>query len=159
MQLSGTTEIDAPRARVWAFVIDPEQVGWCGPGVESIEAVDATHFRARAKVGIGPISARFAVNLELAEADEPDRAVIRASGTAPGSAVDATGEMRLSGPDAGPTTMAWSADIQIMGSVAAVGSRLIEGTANKLVGQAFACMKAKLESGAAEGGIGEVPAP
>ena len=146
MQFSGTTEINAPRARVWSFVVDPQQVGWCGPGVEAIEQVDATHFTAKAKVGIGPISARFAVNLELAEAEEPERAVIRASGNAPGSAVDATGEMRLSGPAQGPTTMAWSADVQIMGSVAAVGSRLIEGTANKLIGQAFDCMRAKLEA-------------
>ncbi len=146
MQLSGTTEIDAPRARVWSFVVDPQQVGWCGPGVESIEQVDATHFTAKAKVGIGPISARFAVKLELVESDAPERAVIRASGSAPGSAVDATGEMRLSGPDDGPTTMAWSADVQIMGSVAAVGSRLIEGTANKLIGQAFDCMRTKLEA-------------
>jgi carbon monoxide dehydrogenase subunit G len=76
----------------------------------------------------------------------PERAVIRASGNAPGSAVDATGEMRLSGPDEGPTTMAWSAEVQVMGSVAAVGSRLIEGTANKLIGQAFECMRAKLEA-------------
>ena len=147
MQFAGTTEINAPRSKVWAFVVDPQQVGWCGPGVESIEATDATHFRARAKVGIGPISARFAVNLELAEAVEPERAVIRASGQAPGSAVDGRGEMVLSGPEAGPTTMAWSADVQVMGTVASVGSRLIEGTANKLIGQAFDCMRAKLEAG------------
>jgi len=146
MQFSGTTEIDAPRAKVWAFVIDPQQVGWCGPGVESIEAVDATHFKARAKVGIGVISARFTVNLELAEAVEPERAVIRASGQAPGSAVDARGEMVLSGPDDGPTTMAWSADVSIMGTIASVGSRLIEGTANKLIGQSFDCMREKLEA-------------
>jgi len=146
MQFAGTTEIDAPRAKVWAFVIDPQQVGWCGPGVESIEAIDDTHFRAKAKVGIGPISARFAVSLELAEAHAPERAVIRASGQAPGSAVDARGEMVLSGPEAGPTTMAWSADVQIMGTMASVGSRLIEGTANKLIGQAFDCMRTKLEA-------------
>jgi carbon monoxide dehydrogenase subunit G len=146
MQFSGSTEIAAPRDRVWAFVIDPQQVGWCGPGVEAIEEVDPTHFRARAKVGIGVISARFTVNLELAEAQEPDRAVIKASGQAPGSAVDATGEMVLSGPPDGPTTMAWSADVSIMGTIASVGSRLIEGTANKLITQAFDCMRAKLES-------------
>lgn len=145
MQLDGTTEIQASRERVWSFVIDPQQVGWCGPGVESIEAIDATHFRARAKVGIGPISARFNVELELEEAAAPDRAVIRARGQAPGSAVDARGEMRLSGPPEGPTTMAWSAEVTIMGTMASVGSRLIEGTASKLVGQAFDCMRAKLE--------------
>lgn len=146
MQFSGSTEIAAPRGRVWAFVIDPQQVGWCGPGVESIEELDPTHFRARAKVGVGVISARFNVNLELAEADAPDRAVIKATGQAPGSAVDARGEMVLSGPDAGPTTMSWSADVSIMGTIASVGSRLIEGTANKLINQAFDCMRAKLEA-------------
>ena len=146
MQFSGSTEINAPRARVWAFVIDPKEVGWCGPGVESIEEVDDTHFRARAKVGIGVISARFAVDLELVESDEPDRAVIKASGQAPGSAVEATGEMRLVGPPGGPTTMEWNADVAILGTIASVGARLIEGTANKLITQAFDCMRAKLEA-------------
>jgi carbon monoxide dehydrogenase subunit G len=146
MQFSGSTEIDAPRDRVWAFVIDPQQVGSCGPGVESIEVVDATHFPARAKVGIGIISARFAVDLELIETEQPDRAVIKATGHAPGSAVEARGEMRLAGPEAGPTTMAWTADVAIMGTMAGVGSRMIEGTANRLIGQAFDCMRARLEA-------------
>jgi uncharacterized protein len=146
MQLSGSTEINAPRERVWAFVIDPNQVGWCGPGVEAIEAIDETHFRARAKVGIGPISARFNVDLELAEAVEPDRAVLKATGQAPGSAVDASGELRLEGPAAGPTTMHWAANVAISGSIASVGARLIEGTANKLIRQSFDCMRAKLEA-------------
>ena len=146
MQFSGATEINAPRDRTWAFIIDPQQVGWCGPGVESIEALDATHFRAKAKVGIGIISAWFTVDLELVEADPPDRAVIKATGQAPGSAVEATGEMRLSGPEAGPTTLDWSADVAILGTIASVGARLIEGTANKLITEAFDCMRAKLEA-------------
>ncbi len=146
MEFSGSTEINAPRDRVWAFVIDPQQVGWCGPGVESIEAVDETHFRARAKVGIGVIAARFNVNLEMAEQQAPDRAVIRASGQAPGSAVDATGEMRLLGAPEGPTTMAWTATVTISGTIASVGARLIEGTANKMIKQTFDCMRAKLET-------------
>jgi carbon monoxide dehydrogenase subunit G len=146
MQFSGTTEINAPRDRVWSFVIDPEQVGWCGPGVESIEVVDESHFRARAKVGVGVVSARFAVNLELADTAPPDRAVIKASGQAPGSAVEATGEMSLSGPAEGPTTMAWQANVTILGTFAAVGARLVEGQANKMIKQAFDCMRAKLEA-------------
>jgi hypothetical protein len=146
MDFSGSTLIQAPRDKVWRFVVDPEQVGWCGPGVEAIERVDDTHFRARAKVGVGVISARFNVNLELAESLEPERALIKAHGQAPGSAVEATGEVRLSGPAEGPTTMDWSADVRILGTIASVGSRLIEGTATKLIGQTFDCMKAKLEA-------------
>ena len=67
MHFEGTTLIAAPRDRVYAFLMDPDQVGPCGPGVESIEVVDGTHYKARAKVGIGFISARFLVNMEVAE--------------------------------------------------------------------------------------------
>ena len=148
MQFSGTVDIAAPRDRVWAFVIDPNQVGQCGPGVESIEVIDDTHFKATAKVGIGFISARFIVNMEFAETHPPDDATIKAHGQAPGSAVDATAQMQLSdGPDGG-TKMDWSADVNIAGTLASVGARLIEGTANKMIGQTFECMKSKLESAA-----------
>jgi carbon monoxide dehydrogenase subunit G len=146
MKFSGTIDIAAPRDRVWAFVIDPNQVGQCGPGVESIEVTDDTHFKATAKVGIGFINARFVVNMEIAELQPPDRAVIKAHGQAPGSAVDATAEMTLSdGPSSG-TRMDWSADVAIAGSLASLGARLIEGTANKMIGQTFDCMKSKLEA-------------
>ena len=146
MQFSGTVDIKAPRDKVWAFLIDPDQVGSCGPGVESIEVIDATHFRAKAKVGVGFISARFVVDLELTEATEPDRAVIRASGQAPGSAADAVGEIMLTGPAEGPTTMAWTASVDISGTLASIGTRLIDSTADKLIGETFACIRAKLEA-------------
>ena len=146
MKFEGTVEIRAPRDRVWAFLMDPNQVGSCGPGVESIEVVDETHFKAKAKVGIGFISARFVVDLEIAETQPEDRAVIKAHGQAPGSAVDGTATMSLrDGPD-GQTAMGWSADVAIAGSLASLGARLIEGTANKMIGQTFDCMKTKLEA-------------
>ena len=146
MKFAGTVDIAAPRDKVWAFVIDPNQVGQCGPGVESIEVVDDTHFKATAKVGIGFISARFIVNMEMAELTPPDQAVIKAHGQAPGSAVDATAKMTLSDGENGGTRMEWSADVAIAGSLASLGARLIEGTANKMIGQTFDCMKAKLEA-------------
>jgi carbon monoxide dehydrogenase subunit G len=146
MHFEGTVQINAPRDTVWAFVIDPNQVGQCGPGVESIEVIDDTHFKATAKVGIGFISARFNVNMEFAEVDAPNAATIKAHGQAPGSAVDADARMTLSDADGG-TRMDWSADVNIAGTIASVGARLIEGTANKMIGQTFACMKSKLEGG------------
>ena len=146
MKFAGTVEIAAPRDRVWAFVVDPNQVGQCGPGVESIEVTDDTHFKATAKVGIGFISARFVVNMEMAELTPPDQAVIKAHGQAPGSAVDATAQMSLSDGENGGTRMDWSADVTISGSLASLGARLIEGTANKMIGQTFECMKSKLEA-------------
>jgi carbon monoxide dehydrogenase subunit G len=146
MKFEGTLEIRAPRDRVWTFLMDPNQVGSCGPGVESIEVVDETHFKAKAKVGIGFISARFNVDMEIAETQPPDRAVIKAHGQAPGSAVDGTATMTLRDGADGATVMDWAADVMIGGSLATVGARMIEGTANKMIGQTFECIKEKLEA-------------
>jgi uncharacterized protein len=146
MHFEGSVEIAAPRPKVWAFVTNPVEAGSCGPGVESVEASDATHFKARAKVGIGFINARFNLDGELVTVTESEVAKVKAHGQAPGSAVDGTATMRLSdGPDGG-TTMNWSADVNISGTLASLGARLIEGTANKMIGQTFVCMKTKLEA-------------
>ena len=146
MKFEGTVDIGAPRQKVWAFLMDPNQVGPCGPGVETIEVVDETHFKAKAKVGIGFISARFNVDMEIAERDEPNQAVIKARGQAPGSAVDATATMALKDGESGGTVMDWAADVLIGGTLASVGARLIEGTANKMITQTFDCMRTKLET-------------
>jgi carbon monoxide dehydrogenase subunit G len=119
MHFDGTVEINAPRDRVWDFLMDPNKVGSCGPGVESIEVVERTG---------------------------PDRAVLKIRGQAPGSAVDGVAEMNLSGPAEGPTSMAWAADVNIAGTLASVGARLIEGTAHKMIGQTFDCIRSKLEA-------------
>jgi carbon monoxide dehydrogenase subunit G len=145
MEFSGTVEIPATRAKVFAFVTDPDKVGACGPGAESIEVIDPTHFRAKAKVGVGFITARFVVDLEIAEQQPPDMAVIKAHGQAPGSAVDAVGRMTLTdGAEPNTTTLQWSADVNLSGMLASVGARMVEGTANKMIGQTFDCIRDKV---------------
>jgi uncharacterized protein len=147
MKFEGTVTIAAPRDRAWAFLMDPDQVGPCGPGVESIEVIDATHFRAKAKVGVGFIRANFTIAMEMTDLQPSDHATVKAHGQAPGSAVDATAQMTLRDGDAASSTiMDWSADVNISGTLASVGARMIEGTAHKMIGQTFECIKAKLET-------------
>ena len=82
MRFEGTERIAASQPKVWAFLMDPQQVGSCGPGVESVEPVDATHFKARATVGVGFIKTRFVVDMEMADLHEPDSATMKAHGQA-----------------------------------------------------------------------------
>ena len=57
--------------------------------------------------------------------------------------------MTLSDDGDGGTVMDWVADVNLSGTLASVGARMIEGTANKMIGQTFECMKTKLEAPAA----------
>jgi carbon monoxide dehydrogenase subunit G len=145
MHFEDSVAIKADRATVWAFVNDPTKVAACGPGVEGVQVIDDRHFKVTAKVGIGIIRATFVVDVARAEEQEPDFASLTASGKAPGSAVDGSARMDLrDGPD-GTTVMDWSADVTIHGKLASVGARLIEGTAKKLIGQTFDCIRSKVE--------------
>jgi carbon monoxide dehydrogenase subunit G len=144
MQFTGSLDIDAPRQAVWDLLLDFERLATCGPGVESIERLDETHARVRAKVGVGFMTMGFTIELELVETAEPDRAVIRATGDAPGTSVEANGAMQLTGPAEGPTHMEYDATVELFGALAGVGSRMIEGTAAKLIEQTFDCVQAQL---------------
>ena len=144
MEFNGTVDIDAPRHEVWDLLINFERLAPCGPGVDAIERLDETHARVKAKVGVGFMTLGFTIELELVETDEPDRAVIRATGQAPGTSVEANGSMQLSGPPEGPTRMDYAATVELYGALAGVGSRMIEGTAAKLIDQTFDCVRAQL---------------
>jgi carbon monoxide dehydrogenase subunit G len=146
VRFDGSVAIRAPRPAVWEFLVDPRRVAACGPGVEQVEILDDTHFRIRARVGIGIVSASFVIECAMEDVAPIDHARISASGKAPGSAVDGAATMTLSDGDAGSTVMDWSADVNVHGRIASVGARLMEGTARRLIGQTFDCVRARLEA-------------
>ena len=129
--------------------MDPNQIAWCGPGVRGVEILDETHYRITARVGIGAIAATFRVDAELTEVVERERAGVRVTAQAPGTAVEGVASMTLADHEGG-TRMDWEVTVQISGKLAAVGERLIRGTADRLIAQAFACVRTKLEEKAAQ---------
>ena len=147
MRLQGTVNIKASRQKVWEFLTDPHAVSGCAPGVESLEIlIPEQKFRAVASVGLGSVKVRFATDVEWVELDAPNRAKMKAHGTAPGSAVDATSEMLLAdGPD-GSTEMQWSADVVVLGTIASLASRLMGSVTQKLTEQFFQCVKKEIEA-------------
>ncbi len=49
------------------------------------------------------------------------------------------------------TKLDWKADVMVAGVIASVGSRLLQGAANKITGDVFACVKRTLEAPAPTG--------
>ena len=145
MHFQGTLDIAAPRERVWAFVTDPKAVSACAPDVQSIEVLDPAHFKLVVRAGVGPIRATFNLDVVFTELTAPSRANVRARGQAPGSAVEMLSSMELDASSPERTAMRWTSDVTVSGTIAQVGARLMQGTADKLTQQVFACIKTKLE--------------
>jgi len=146
MRFAGTIDIDAPRERVWEFLTDPAQVTTCAPDVQSLEVADPHHFKVVVRAGVGPIKGTFTMNVQFLELDRPKHAAVLARGQAPGSAVEMVSNMDLSEFDATHTVMEWSSEVTVSGMIQQVGARLMQGAADKITQQVFACIKAKLEA-------------
>jgi carbon monoxide dehydrogenase subunit G len=135
LEFSGSPAIAAPRERVWERLMDPHFVAQSAPGVESVEAVDPTHFKVISGFGIGSIRVRFTMDVELFDIDAGKSAKMRVRGKAPGSAIDVVSKLQVDDAGSGGTQLNWSATSEVSGTVANVGARLMEGTARKLTEQ------------------------
>nr|BBH91378.1 hypothetical protein KTC_61290 [Thermosporothrix sp. COM3] len=130
-------------------MLDVNNVFSCAPGFQSMEVLGEEHWKALISVGVGPVKAKFTMDVTRPEMQEPEVMLVKARGKAPGSAVDLSGKMNLSVLDDTHTKMDWSAQVNISGTIASVGARLIKGTADKVTSQFFQCLRQKLESGEA----------
>ena len=146
MEFSGTQTIAAPIEKVWVFLMDVNNVAACAPGFQSLEVLGDEHWKAVVGVGIGAVKAKFTLDVTRPEKQEPERMVVKGRGKAPGSAVELSGDMHLSSLSASETQMDWSAVVVVSGTLASVGARLMNGTAERLTGQFFSCLQKKLQT-------------
>ncbi len=146
MDFSGTQTVAAPIEKVWAFLLDVNNVAACAPGFQSLEVLGEEQWKAVVAVGVGAVKAKFTLDVTRPAIREPEQMTMKGRGKAPGSAVDLSGDMHLSTIDTGDTQMAWKATVVVSGTIASVGARLLQGTAERLTGQFFDCLRSKLQT-------------
>ena len=150
MHFEGTQQINAPIETVWRYINDPDKVAACAPGFKTMEILGPDHFKPTIAVGIGAVKAAFTLDVRRIDVNEPTHAAMTARGNAAGSAVEMRATMDLAADSASLTTMNWVADVNISGTIASVGARLMEGTAHKLTAKFFDCFRQNIEAPSAE---------
>ncbi|MDL1911510.1 carbon monoxide dehydrogenase subunit G [Chloroflexi bacterium CFX6] len=149
MQLKGEVTIRASRKKVWDFLTDPNQIGQCAPGVEKIETIEEMKkYRGVICVGLGSVKARFSGDVDVLELDEPNRAKLKAHGTATGSAADAVCEMILGDAPDDATLVKWTADVNVSGQLTSLVSRLMVPVSQKLAGMFYDEIRKRIEKDA-----------
>ncbi len=159
MHFEGAQPIKAPMQAVWNALLDPNRVAACTPGFVSMEILDANHFKPVVGVGLGAVKAKFTLDVQVTERQEPDHAAMKMHGVAAGSAVDMVATVNLAAASEAETTMNWVADVTVSGTIASVGARLIESVARKQVGKFFDCFSHKLGEPEPEAASEEAPSP
>jgi hypothetical protein len=150
MDLTGDYRIPAPRETVWAALNNADVLKACIPGCEELNRTSDTELVARVVAKIGPVKAGFSGKVTLSDLDPPNGYTITGEGQG-GAAGFAKGgaKVRLEAVDGGSATILhYSADAQIGGKLAQIGSRLVEGTARKLADEFFAAFAVQAATGA-----------
>jgi len=144
MKLSGVYNLAAPRERVFAAITDPALLERIIDGCEKMVATGEGSYDAHLKIGVAGLKGSYVgkVRLENLKAPESYTLVIEGKG-APGF-VKGTARIQLTG-NGGETELRCDADVHVGGMIAAVGSRLIEATAKKMMDEFFRKFTAELQ--------------
>lgn len=159
MEFTGEYRIAAPRARVWQALNDPMALQASIPGCQNVVKVSDTEFTATVQAKVGPVSARFTGKVTLSDIDPPNGYTITGEGQGGVAGFGKGGaKIRLADDGAGGTVLSYTAEAQVGGKLAQIGSRLIDGAARKIADDFFANFAEKLTSEAAPAPA-EAPVP
>ena len=155
LQQRGEERIAATPEVVWSFVSDANKIAECVPNATELTVHDPSRFDAVVLVSVGPVRGKFKFKFTLTP-HEPDRRVaMKIAGGGLGSTIDLTANADVVPAGDGVTNLNWVGEAEIRGAVAAVGGRVIEGQAQKLIAQTFAAVRTRLSnpSGAPQAGV------
>ena len=145
MKIEGAHQLHASRARAYKLLTDPEVLKRCIPGCERLEETAENTFATTMKAGVGSIKGVFngTVRLENLRPPEHFRMIVEGKGT-PGF-LKGTGDLDLEEQD-DLTTVRYSGDVQLGGTIASVGQRMIQATAKMMASQFFTALEAEAET-------------
>ena len=145
MKIDGTHELEATRERVYQSLVNPEVLQRCIPGCERLEKTGENLFAATIRTAVGSIKGVFDGKLRLEDLREPEhfRMVVEGRG-APGF-LKGTGDLDLE-QDGAITRVKYAGDVQVGGTIASVGQRMIQGTAKMMATQFFTCLAAEAKN-------------
>ena len=130
--------MDASPAQVWTVLRDVRAVAGCMPGAAITEQVDASHYKGKVKVKVGPALAAFAGEIEVLAIDETTQSTQLLGKGADKSG--STASMNLTArvePGATPaqSVLVGDAVVIVNGKFAQFGGRMMVQVSDMILGQ------------------------
>ena len=137
MEMTGDQLIPLAQNDVWRGLNDPEILKMCIAGCETVEKTAENEYRIALTASVGPVKAKFTGKLALSDLDPPNSYSIAFEGSG-GAAGFAKGSAQVKLTSEGSATrLNYSAKANIGGKLAQIGSRLVDGVAQKMAGDFF----------------------
>ena len=145
MKIEGTHELRAARERVWRALTDPEVLRRCLPGCERLERTGENAYAVTLRAGVGSIKGVFNGNIRLEDLRPPEHYRIVVDGKGQPGFLKGAGDLDLGEKD-GATVVKYAGDVQVGGTLASVGQRMIQGAAKMMASQFFTALEAEAQT-------------
>ncbi len=132
MEFSGEHRLLVSQQRVWEALNDPEVLQASIAGCKQLDKLSEKSFSAVVATQVGPISVTFRGSVELSDLDAPNGYTLRGRGQGGAAGfASMTAQVKLEKTSEEETLLRYTAEAQIGGKLASVGSRLVQSVAKK----------------------------
>ncbi|MGB8888453.1 MAG: SRPBCC family protein [Candidatus Korobacteraceae bacterium] len=133
LRIEKTFEVNEPIEKVWSFLSDPTKVAGCVPGAQLTEQVDEKTYRGTISVKVGPSVTNYKGEVQIIRMDAATYEIamvgkgqdVKGRGSA---AMTMTG--KLATMDGGATQVTSTSEVNVVGILAQMGSRVITEVSN-----------------------------
>lgn len=144
--ISKSFNLDQPIEKVWAGLSNPMEISGCVPGASITEQIDDNNYKGEVTLKFGPVKAKYDGQITIDEMDNDQHKM-----TLKGKGLDSKGkgsaEMTMNGVAVatdGGTDVDFKMVVNIQGTIAQFGSRLINDVSDQLMKQFIDNFKALL---------------
>ena len=157
MKFESQRELPCSQAQAWEALNDDAVLQSCIPGCESLARSGPDQLSVVVMAAVGPVRARFKAQLQMLDIEAPNRYAVQFDGQG-GVAGFGKGraEVSLSSSAQGLCLLRYSADVQIGGKLAQIGSRVVDGAAQKIIGEFFSRFEQAVTAPANEESVIEI---
>ena len=142
MKIDGTNELRASPQRVFETLTDPAVLQRCIPGCERLEKSGENAYSITLKAGVGAIKGVFTGNVRLEDLQPPNHFRMIVEGKGQPGFLKGTGDIDLTELD-DSTRVSYSGEVQVGGTIAGVGQRMLQGAAKMMATQFFTAIEAE----------------
>jgi uncharacterized protein len=143
MDVLGSHTFAAPRERVWNVLLDPDALRASLPSVQEFRQVAADAYEATMSVGIGAIKGTYSGKVQVRDKEPPTHYRLLVEGSGRPGFIKGDGVIELEEQEE-RTVVRYHGQAQVGGMIAGVGQRLLQASAQLLIGQFFKSMERQL---------------
>jgi uncharacterized protein len=140
LRISGSHTVPASRERTYQLLQDPVVLAKCMPGTDQLHKIGEDEYEMKMKMAIASIAGLFAGKVRLADQNPPESFRLIVEGNGKIGFLKGEGLLNLSSSpesDKATTEVKYEGDVQVGGTIAGVGQRLLDTTSKMIIKKFF----------------------